>query len=101
VIVDGIAIGHVLDPRSGRPAPDFGSLTVWARDGITADGLSTGLYVLGPDSALAWAARAPEIDMVVIETHPTELVVRATPGIAGRLRMIAPDARVDASGTSD
>ena len=30
---DGVRYGHLLDPRTGAPARDFGSLTVWAPDG--------------------------------------------------------------------
>jgi len=101
VTVDGERIGHVLDPRTGQPARDFGSLTVWAPTAFAADCLSTGLYVLGPDSALAWAARTPEIEVVVIETRAAGLSVRSTPGIAHRITCIAPDARVDAPGASD
>ena len=59
VVVDGRRIGHLLDPRTGRPAPDFGSLTVWAPTALEADCLATGLYVLGPEAALAWAERHP------------------------------------------
>lgn len=99
--VGGEHIGHVLDPRTGQPARDFGSLTVWAKTAFAADCLSTGLYVLGPDSALAWAARAPEIEVVVIETRPAGLIVRSTAGIADRIACIAPDARVDVPGASD
>lgn len=67
--------GHLLDPRSGTRARDFGSLTVLtspvagdvAALGIDADCLSTGLYVLGPDAALAFAERTPGVDVLVIE----------------------------------
>ena len=52
--------GHLLDPRTGEPAADFGSLTVWTADPLRADCLSTGLFVLGPERALAWAAARPE-----------------------------------------
>jgi len=65
--VDGVARGHLLDPRTGEPAPDFGSLSVWAADATTADCLSTGLYVLGPDEALRWSARHPGVEVVVLE----------------------------------
>ncbi|HYO15826.1 MAG TPA: FAD:protein FMN transferase, partial [Thermoanaerobaculia bacterium] len=47
--VAGRRLGHILDPRTGEPAPDFGSLTVWAEDPLRADCLSTGLFVLGPE----------------------------------------------------
>lgn len=46
---------HVLDPRTGRPSPAWGSVSVVAADGLTADVLSTALFVLGPDRGRAWA----------------------------------------------
>jgi FAD:protein FMN transferase len=46
---------HILDPRSGEPCPAWGSTAVVAADGLSADVLSTALYVLGPDRGLAWS----------------------------------------------
>jgi thiamine biosynthesis lipoprotein len=48
---------HILDPRIGEPCPAWGSTAVVAADGLSADVLSTALYVLGPDRGLAWAER--------------------------------------------
>jgi thiamine biosynthesis lipoprotein len=50
--VGGERIGHLLDPRSGRPARDFGSATVVAASGLAADVLSTAFFVLGPEAGL-------------------------------------------------
>lgn len=55
--VDGRRVGHILDPRTGEPAPDFGSVTVVAPDGLAADVLSTAFFVLGPEQGLALSAR--------------------------------------------
>ena len=48
---------HLLDPRTGEPCPAWGSVAVVASEGLTADILSTALYVLGPERGLAWAER--------------------------------------------
>ena len=58
--------GHLLDPRDGQPAADFGSLTVRASSAALADCLSTGLYVLGPEAAVAWADDREDIDVIVL-----------------------------------
>lgn len=50
-------IGHILDPRSGRPATFNGSVVVWHERGLVADILSTALYVMGPEEGLQWAER--------------------------------------------
>lgn len=89
LVVDGRPVGHLLDPRTGRPAPDFGSLTVWAPTGLEADCLSTGLYVLGPEAALAWAAAHPGIEVVVARPGEGGVVrITGSAGLAGRLRAV-------------
>jgi FAD:protein FMN transferase len=94
--VDGRRYGHVLDPRTGRPAADFGSLTVWAADPLLADCLSTGLYVMGPDRALRWAAGEPDVEVLVVETWAAgEPRVRATAGLAARAAPLVPGLEIE------
>jgi len=103
ITVAGERRSHLLDPRTGEPAPDFGSVTVWAPTALRADCLSTGLYVLGPEAALAWAAAHPGVQVVVLRQVPAAgragetgaegagaVEVLATPGLAGRLRVLDP-----------
>ena len=47
--------GHIIDPRTGEPLPARGSVSVIADDALTADILSTALYVMGEDDGLRWA----------------------------------------------
>jgi thiamine biosynthesis lipoprotein len=87
---------HLLDPRRGRPAADFGSLTAWAATAVEADCLSTGLYVLGPERALAWAAARPgEIEALVLSRDGGRLRARATPGLQGRLAPLVPEVEIE------
>ncbi len=68
MVVKGRRIGHLLDPRSGLPADDFGSVTVVAKDGLIADVLSTAFFVLGPEDGEALSVRL-RADGVIHETH--------------------------------
>jgi thiamine biosynthesis lipoprotein len=75
--VEGRWFGHVLDPRSGRPVPPWGSVTVVHSDPLTADVLSTALFVMGPDSGLQWAEIHGVAALFLIDT-PARLVVRTS-----------------------
>lgn len=55
LVIGDSRYGHLLDPRTGRPAPIWGSVTVRADTGLRADCLATALYVLGPEEGLRWA----------------------------------------------
>ncbi len=79
---------HVFDPRTGRPVADFGSVTVWAAEATTADCLSTALFVLGADAALAWAEARPGIEALVLEPRGDAVLGRATSGLRGMLAPI-------------
>jgi thiamine biosynthesis lipoprotein len=92
--VGGRRYGHLLDPRTGRPAPDFGSLTVWTADPLAADCLSK-LYVMGPERALAWAAAHRGVEVLVLAPEGGgRIAARASRGLAGRLTALVPEVRL-------
>ena len=94
ITVEGRRLGHILDPRTGEPAPDFGSVTVWTADPLRADCLSTGLYVMGPEAALAWAEGHPGVEVLVLRRSGDELEALATRGLRGRIEPLAREVRV-------
>jgi thiamine biosynthesis lipoprotein len=77
----GQAIGHILDPRSGTPVPGWGSLTVVAEDPLRADVLSTALFVLGPDSAYAWADRHNDVGVLILDRRDGAIRFRYNEGL--------------------
>ena len=66
---DGITYHHILDPETGMPA-DNGliSVTIVSPDGCLADGLSTALFVMGREKALAyWEQHRDTFDAILVE----------------------------------
>jgi FAD:protein FMN transferase len=70
-------IGHILDPRTGRPADYEGSVVVWHKQGLAADILSTALYIMGPEEGLPWA-EGRQIAACFLLPGKDEMVIRST-----------------------
>lgn len=62
----GRRYGHILDPRTGRPADKLLSATVIAPSAADADALATAFYVLGVEPALTWCERHAEVSTILI-----------------------------------
>jgi len=95
LVVDGARLGHLLDPRTGLPAEDFGSVSVWCTNALDADCLSTALYVLGPERALRFAHETEGVEAVVLEGQGAHLRARATTGLRGRLHTLESATRIE------
>ncbi len=80
---DGVRPGHILDPATGRPAPDFGSVTVWASSGLDADALATALFVMGSERGLAWVERRRGVEALYLLVEEGTLRIRASSGLVG------------------
>ncbi|BBG61455.1 FAD:protein FMN transferase [Providencia rustigianii] len=66
---DGVHFSHTIDPKTGKPiSHKLVSITVLADDCMTADGLSTGLNVLGPEAGLALAEKMNVPVFMIVKT---------------------------------
>ena len=59
VEVDGVRYGHVIDPRTGRPASGVLSASVVTSDAATADALATAFFVGGIELARRYCDAHP------------------------------------------
>jgi thiamine biosynthesis lipoprotein len=64
---DGRTYPHILDPKTGCPAESgLTGVTVVCADGARADALSTALFVLGEDGALALWREAGGFELLLV-----------------------------------
>jgi len=59
--------GHILDPRTGKPASDLVSVTVVSPFPTEADALSTAAFVLGPVEGLKLLEEWPEAEGIFVD----------------------------------
>ncbi|HEM8294353.1 MULTISPECIES: FAD:protein FMN transferase [Providencia] len=66
---DGIRFSHTIDPKTGKPIThNLVSITVIADNCMSADGLSTGLNVLGPEAGFALAEKMNVPVFMIVKT---------------------------------
>jgi len=85
-IRDGVRYHHILDPATGQPARLCRSVTIVADSPTIADGLSTGVFVLGPEAGMALIERLPNVDGVIVSAKNEVLV---SSGLKGKLAIVA------------
>jgi FAD:protein FMN transferase len=70
---------HLFDPRDGRSAGFYRSVSVLAPDATTADALSTGLSILEPDAARRALAAFPRAGAIFVGRDRTNWSAGALP----------------------
>ena len=80
---DGIRYHHILDPKTLQPVRSTQSVTVIASQGVMADGLDTGIFVIGPEKGMALIERLTEVEGVIVAADGK---VTVSSGLKGRLR---------------
>ncbi len=68
---NGRKLGHLLDPRTARPAEGTASASATAPTAAEADAISTALFVLGANGAERFTQTRPQLGAVVLSVPPT------------------------------
>jgi thiamine biosynthesis lipoprotein len=90
-VKDGVRYHHILDPATGQPARGCRSVTIVANSALLADGLSTGVFILGPGQGMALIERLPDVEGVIV-TAKNEVLVSS--GLKHKFVLIAQPADV-------
>ena len=86
-IRNGRRYHHIVDPTTGEPARGSRSVTIATGSGTIADGLSTGVFILGPEAGMALIERLSGVEGVIVTADNDVLV---SSGLDGRLVFLAP-----------
>ncbi|MEC4674130.1 MAG: FAD:protein FMN transferase [Nitrospirota bacterium] len=81
---DGVRYHHILDPQTLKTARLSQSVTIVATEGVVADGLDTGIFVMGPDRGLALIESLPGVEGVIVGANGTVFV---STGLQNRIMM--------------
>lgn len=63
---DGVRYHHIIDPITGSPARKSIAVTVLSENAMNSDGLSTALFVLGPDAGIRLVEGLDGVEALII-----------------------------------
>src|SRR5262245_36876195 len=87
-IKDGRRYHHIIDPATGEPSQSgCRSVTIVTTSAVIADGLSTGVFLLGPEKGLALLEQVAHAEGVIVTSTNDVLT---TPALRARLVRLAP-----------
>lgn len=76
---------HLLNPKTGFPAEGCQSVTILCKDGMTADGLATAVFVLGPGKGYALCQKLGGVECFIVDNKGKVIL---PPGLQGRSSFI-------------
>ena len=80
---DGVRYHHILDPKTLQPARSCQAVTVIAREGIWADGLDTGIFVMGAELGMHLVEALPDVEAIIVDY---EGHIHVSSGLRDRIR---------------
>jgi thiamine biosynthesis lipoprotein len=85
-IKDGRRYHHIIDPATGEPSLGCRSVTIITGSATIADGLSTGVFIMGPEAGMALIEKLPDVEGVIVSSKNEVLV---SSGLKNRLTVLA------------
>lgn len=62
----GVRYHHIINPKTGMSATGVRSVTIIAPTSTLAEGLTKGVFILGPERGIALAESQPDVDAVIV-----------------------------------
>jgi FAD:protein FMN transferase len=83
---DGKRYHHIIDPRTGSPASASRSVTLWAKDALTADAIDDAVFILGPEKGLKLVESIDDCGAVIVDRRNKVWVSKRLEGKVQMLR---------------
>jgi thiamine biosynthesis lipoprotein len=80
---DGVRYHHILDPQTLQPARGCQSVSVIAKEGVWADGLDTGIFVLGAQRGMELVEQLEDVEAIIVDSEGRVLI---SSGLRNRVR---------------
>jgi thiamine biosynthesis lipoprotein len=64
---DGVRCHHVIDPKTGVSPSSVRSVTILAADGLTTEGLSKSVFVMGVEKGMRLVESQLDVDAVIVD----------------------------------
>ena len=80
---EGTRYHHLLNPFTGSPAQQCRSVTILAKDALSADALATAVFVMGPNRGLRLIEAMEGVEGLIVSADG-EIIV--SEGLKGRIR---------------
>ena len=86
-VVAGKRFHHIIDPRTGYPATASRSVTIWAKDALTADALDDAVFILGPKRGLELVESFDDAGAIIVDAENHVWISRR---LEGKVRVLRP-----------
>ena len=84
-VADGKRYHHIIDPRTGYPATASRSVTIWAKDALTADAIDDAVFILGVEKGMALVDAIDDCGAVIVDADNK---VHISPRLRGVIQIL-------------